>query len=247
MRFSLRSAVIVLACAASAAFAPGREGGAEPRREYFVLEERLADGTTRVVGVQSFARRAKPGSTLLESTATFARENRASGVARVLAVEELTAEHASLSWRELSAGTGRSLRAEWHAGGDGLDVTEWGNGPRWREELASDEGALLPMYLLELLRRGGLTAGSVPCFEPLSRSIERYEISTWYDEDAHGERARTVELRRTDGTLAGRYRLTGARLEGFELQDGGAVARAVDEAEYERSERALGEPVAAGN
>ncbi|MBK7878165.1 MAG: hypothetical protein IPJ77_21105 [Planctomycetes bacterium] len=238
---------LVLGLALLAGFAPGYEGAPEPRREFFVLEEPLAEGGVRVVGVQSLTRRAKPGSTLLESTATFAREDRASGVVRVFAVEELTPERASLSWRELAAGSGRSLRAEWFAGGDGLDVTEWGNGPRWREELASDEGALLPHYLIELLRRGGLTAGSVPCFEPLARGIERYEISTWYEAGPGGERPRTVELVRTDGTLAARYRFTGARLDGFQWQAGGPMARAVDEAEYEAAERELATPRPAGS
>lgn len=210
------------------------------RSEWFVLEEADAGGP-RVSGVVRLVRRARPGATQLESDTTFAREDRANGSVRVLAVEELTPDRASLSWRQIAAGSGRSLRAEWHAGGDGLDVTEWGNGPRWREELASDEGALLPHYLLELLRQGRMATGRVPCFDPLTRSIELLEVATWYEghSGATGSAVRTVELRRVDRTLFARYRFAGTRLTGFELQEGGPTARAVEEAEYEEHRRAL--------
>ncbi|MBI5362015.1 MAG: hypothetical protein HZA53_02475 [Planctomycetes bacterium] len=220
----------------------------EPRRgvrsEWFVLEEFGPEGKARTAGVARFSRTARPGSTQLETDFVFAREDRANGVVRVFAVEELTPDHAKLSWREVARGSGRSLRAEWRAGEDALDVTEWGNGPRWREALASDEGALLPHYLIELLRKGGLASGSVPCFDPLSRSIEPLSIATWYDE---GGRARTVELARTDGTLFGRYRFEGERLVGFQGQAGGAWARAVDEAEHARAERELATTAPAGS
>src|SRR5204862_117518 len=45
---------------------------------------------------------------------------------------------------------------------------------------------------------------------------------------------RTVELRRTDGTLAGRYRFEGTRLAGFQWQEGGLAARRVESEEFER-------------
>jgi hypothetical protein len=219
------------------------------RSEWFVLEEAhapsaagaveaSASGAKRVTGVVRLVRRARPGATQLESEATFARDDRANGAVRVLAVEELTRECASLSWRQIAAGSGRSLRAEWHAGDGALDVTEWGNGPRWREELPSDEGALLPHYLLELLRNGRLATGRVPCFDPLTRSIELVDVATWY-ESRPGGPLRTVELRRLDRTLFARYRFEGARLAGFELQEGGASARAIDEAEYEAQRNAI--------
>ena len=232
----LLASLLVAGLAASAVLPGDERAMRQPRTEWFVIEEVGPGGRPEAVGVARVSRRTRPGATLLERDLVLARGDRAAGLVRVFAVEELAPEHARLSWREVASGSGRTLRAEWLAGGDSLDVTEWGNGPRLREELGSDEGALLPHYLLEILRRGGMTAGSVPVFEPLSRSIERVEISTYHDPAG---RARTVELARRDGTLAGRYRFEGDRLVGFQWQEGGAFARPVDEAEHARIEREL--------
>lgn len=236
------------------AFATG--GGAPSLRvERFVVDGPFDARSTSSSGaileavpaaVVRFSARGTAGALELESDITFARESRERGSVRVMAVEELAADGAELTWREVSPGAGRSLHAQWREREDALDVVEWGNGPRLREELWSDEGALLPLYLLELLRQGRMTSGTVPCFEPLSRSIERYTITTSYAGDpgcglegALGERV--VELVRTDGSLAGRYRFRGTRLSGFQMRAGGEWARAVDEAEYDAARARLDE------
>lgn len=211
-------------------------GPRAPLTEWFVLDAEGLGGRPETVGVVRIARHARPGITYLERDFVLARGDRSMGLVRVFAVEELAPERAQASWRELTNGGGRTVRAEWLAGGEALEVIELGNGPRLREELGSDEGALLPHYLLEILRRGGMTAGSVPVFDPLARAIERLDIATWHDPDGG---TRTVELTRRDGTLAGRYRFEGERLAGFQWQEGGAWARSVTAEEHARVEREL--------
>lgn len=209
--------------------------------DWFVIEAAREGSPPATIGVARFSARTRGRARLLESELVFAREGGLGGDVRVLAVEELEPGAASVSWREIESAGGRSIHAEWGSRDDALRVTEWGNGPTLREELGSDEGALLPHYLLELLRRGRMTSGSVPCFDPLSRSIERLEVATAY-EHAPGDAstgARTVELLRVDGTLARRYRFEGTRLAGFQLQEGGPWARAVDEDEHARARAAL--------
>jgi hypothetical protein len=44
---------------------------------------------------------------------------------------------------------------------------------------------------------------------------------------------RTVELLRTDGSLAGRYRFRGGELVAFQWQEGGPWARRASATEYE--------------
>lgn len=252
MRTSAMNALLALAAFVCAS-GQSADRAAFARVEHFVIDALPPSDADVAIGLASapharaaavvrFSARGAGGHIELESDASFARENEARGAVRIMAVEELRPERAELSWREVASGAGRSLRAEWREREDALDVLEWGNGPRLRERLWSDEGALLPLYLLELLRTGRLTSGNVPCFEPLSRTIERYTIRTSYADfegpgREHGRR--TVELVRADGTIAGRYRFDGARLVGFQLRQGATWARAIDEREYERARAEL--------
>lgn len=198
--------------------------------EHFLLQ----DAAGRTLGAARYGERIRVGRRELESELTFAREGRARGLVRVFSVEELFLDRASLSWREVGDDSARTLQVEWPASADGFDVVEWGNGERQREHLTSREGALLPHYLLELLRRGRLASGRVPCFDPLARTIDTLEIRTSYLWGAEQDRrARTVELVRLDGTLAARYRFVGTRLVALQWQEGGALGRAVSEAEYQ--------------
>ncbi len=264
MRSSAMNVLPVLTALAALVCASGQSAdeAAFARVEHFVIDALPPSGgdvatgidgahRARAAAVVRLSARGAGGRIELESDASFARENEARGAVRIMAVEELRPERAELSWREVAAGAGRSLRAEWREREDALDVVEWGNGPRLRERLWSDEGALLPLYLLELLRKGRLTSGSVPCFDPLSRTIERYTIRTTYADfevppGRRGERGRrTAELVRVDGTIAGSYRFDGVRLVAFQLRQGATWARAIDESEYERARAELDPPAAA--
>jgi len=243
VNFALR-----LACAAAlCAFSSGSSSGTPlaPRFEHFVLETLDAPGAARIVGTLRLGSSEQGAKRVLESDTRFAREARDESNVRVFEVEELFAGRAALTWREVSPGSGRTLSAEWNGQSNGLEVYECGAGAPVRERQISVEGALFPLYLQELVRTGRITSGSVPCFDPLGRTIERLTIKTAYEWDTEraGERARTVAIERTDGTLWGSYSFVGTRLVALQWQVGGARARAVDEAEFTRASAAL-EPTA---
>jgi hypothetical protein len=215
-----------------------------PRFEHFVLETTDATGATRLVGTLRLGSSEQGAKRILESEARFAREARGESNVRVFEVEELLAGRAALTWREVSPGSGRTLSAEWNGQSNGLEIYECGAGSPLRERQISVEGALFPLYLQELVRTGRITSGSVPCFDPLARTIERLTIQTAYEWDAEhaGERARTVAIERTDGTSWASYRFVGTQLVALTWQAGGARARLVGEAEYERANSALEPP-----
>lgn len=164
-------------------------------------------------------------------------------VHRVLHVERLTAEGPRLVWREFGAGPGRCLLAEWAQGGAGLVTIDWSTGECVRGAIDTAEGAVFPLYLLELVRSGQAVAGPLPRFDPLSRSLEPVSVRTSYETpedaaaaglDARGGVLRSVELVRADGSLATRCRFAGTELEAFQWQEDGARARRIPPAEYER-------------
>lgn len=247
MNFALRLATAAALCAlGSGAGTNALVNGAPaaPRFEHFVLETTDAAGPARVVGTLRLGASEQGPKRILESETRFAREARGEANVRVFEVEELLGGRATLTWREVSPGSGRTLSAEWNGKSNGLEVFECGAGAPLRERQISVEGALFPLYLQELVRTGRLASGSVPCFDPLARTIERLTLETSYDwgGERADERARTVAITRTDGTLWARYRFIGTRLVAAQWQAGGACARAVDEAEYARASAALEPP-----
>jgi hypothetical protein len=201
------------------------------RSEEFVLEESdpASSAPPHAVGIVQWRRRTVDDGVALECESTFQRGLAAAGDVRVLHVERLTERAARLVWREIGSGVGRSLLVEWSEDLRALRVVEWGVDECSRTALDVEQGAVLPLYLLELARSGKATCGSYRLFDPLTRRLEAIELTTSY-----ATRIRTVELRREDGTLAGSYRFAGAELASFQWQAGGVCARRIDHEEYAR-------------
>jgi hypothetical protein len=228
--------------------------GADLRLERFVIyTKRVEAGRTPTVDVSGFVelrRRDTPSGPQLECDTRFlvgaigANERRF--VQRVVHVEGPEGSGPRCLWREIGPHSGRSVQAEWSKDGRALEITEWSSGPKRKGTLIVSGAASMPLYLEELLRNGRMTAGNVVVFDPLALTLEPLEVKTvWLDESEHiGEddpgiegaaprAVRTIELVRTDGSLAARYRFRGRDLVAFQWQEGPTYARVVDASEFE--------------
>jgi hypothetical protein len=207
--------------------APGP--GAEPRIEHFLLELPGEDGP-RAVGTLRWIGRRAGSEHELEWELDFPGE----GV-RLLAVERLGPGGARLTWRELLGSTSRSLVVEWGPAGQEMVLREWARDGTLRESRSLARGAVLPLYLLELARTGSLVQGDFLVLEPATRGIEDLSMGTSYllAGEPGLEPTREVELRRCDGSLAGRYRFQGPELVSFEWQEGGIRGRRIGPGQYQ--------------
>jgi hypothetical protein len=224
---------------------PARSTAPEVRLEHFVLEMRGSEAAgaqpaVRDVGLVCLRRRPIEGDEhgmQLECECLFRRDADEGEPEHVLAVELLSTEGPRLVWREWGPGRARALTADWTKDGKGLHIVESCRGGAPREILSAGEGAVLPLYLLELARGGGVTSGKYRRLEPLSRDLETVDLSTSYRVEA-GANLRVVELTREDGSLAGRFEFQGTELVSFQWQEGDLVARKITAQEYaERSAR----------
>lgn len=230
---SLRS----IAALALAALAPPALGGTcEVAGFALELADPEAPGAPpRTIGCASWTRREDGLGLQLEwSVRFFAGEGEPER--RVFHVERLTREGARLVWREQGDGAGRCLVAEWTDDGGGLRTIDWSGRELRRDVLDAGAGAVMPLYLIELAREGRAGTGTHLRFEPLARAVEPVSLATAFEPEigedvAHA--ARTVELVRADGTLAGRWRFRGTRLEAFAWQEQGIAGRRVEGAELE--------------
>lgn len=186
------------------------------------------------VGLVELRRHEQGGGPQLELEVSFPVED-----IRVLAVECLDPRAPRLVWREVSGGAGRTVFAEWTAESEELRVLEWGLDGRLRERRSTREGAVMPLYLLELIRSGSANLGSFEVLDPLAHDLETWSVSTTYEREGE-EYDRIVELRRTDGSLAGRYTFRGDELSSFRWHVGGLVARRIDADAYAEREAAWG-------
>lgn len=238
---------------------PAAQTGADLRVERFVLYTQRAAESGRAVGVVTIdvsgfvelRRRETANGSQLECDTRFLvgapKLDQKRNVQRVVQVECPSGRGPRCVWRELGPGTGRSVQAEWSTDGGALEITEWSPSAKRKGTLVAAAGASMPLYLLELLRKGQFAAGRVVVFDPLALTLEPLEVRTaWldssggmgarsaeFDADAEPREARTVELRRADGTLAARYRFVGLDLVAFQWQEGSMYARRTGEAEFE--------------
>jgi hypothetical protein len=125
---------------------------------------------------------------------------------------------------------------EWSREQAALDVVEWGRSQGVRTTLPAPGGAVLPLYLLELVRHGDIEEGSFPCVDPLARSIERVRLATTFGahecDDEAFDVERTVELVADDGVATGVYTFRGDELVGWRWQHGGLSARRIPASDY---------------
>ena len=205
------------------------------REEFFALE--LAETPPRVVGYAAWRRRREEQGQQVEWDLHFTADS-----TRVLHVERLDNGGGNLVWREWRPGSGRTLNVAWASDAQALECVEWGRSQALRSRLDAPQGAVMPLYLLELARRGDLDRGSFTLFDPLARALEPVRATTTY---ATRERAqpsardqaapvleRTVEFTRDDGTHAGAYTFCGDDLVRFRWQDGMLSARRIEAGEY---------------
>lgn len=199
------------------------------------------------LGLVEFHRKRVNGGWQLEQDVDFPFEH-----VRLMAVECLSPKSPRLVWRELTPQGGRTVFAEWTARNEQLKVYEWGQDGSLRETLDAREGAIMPQYLLELVRAGTVTSGRYGVFDPLVGDIVEWtlEVSNLPDPDAPtGEEQltsnsalglRQAEFRRSDGSLAGRYRFAGDDLVEFEWQEGCLRLRRITAEEYGARRQAWG-------
>jgi hypothetical protein len=236
---------LVLGLASSAAApAPAGEPGdtGDVRLEHFVLELHgaEADAPVREVGLVCMRRRKIAGredGMQLECECLFRRDAAEGDSEHVLHVERLTNGGPRLVWREWGPGRARCLTADWAADGGALHMVESCRGGMPRETLSAGEGAVMPLYLLELARNGGATAGKYRRLDPLSRALETIELRVSHRVDA-GTELRVVDWLRDDGSLAGHFEFRGNELVSFRWQEGDLVARRITAQQYaERTTR----------
>ena len=223
---------------ARAAFAALSGSPPQVQVEYFVLEQPGEPGTPldleavpalepRQAGLACWRRLAVDGGHQLEWDVVFPEQG-----TRVLHTERWTVAGSRLVWRELRAGSGRSLSAEDLEGGTGLRLREWAGRFRQALEIEAPGPYVLPLQLLELARRGALPPEGAWVFDPLARSFERVRPC----EPAPGssvDRER-IDLLREDGTSAGSWIFDEGGLQAFGWQAGGLRARRISAEEYQR-------------
>jgi hypothetical protein len=142
-------------------------------------------------------------------------------------------------WREVSPGAGRTLLAEWTEGGSQLRILEWGTDGSLRESFETARGAVMPLYLAELVRLGRVSGGRQLVVDPLARTLVPVTLHTSYRPDPDPEGGgegflRLVELRREDESLAASYTFRGEELIGFRWQAGGWSAERTTADEHAR-------------
>jgi hypothetical protein len=221
------------------------------REEFFELTLEPQGGANpapagATVGVLAWRHRSEPVEQL-EWEITLPRDE-----ARVLHVEHLAAHGPQMIWRELRPGGGRTLTIEWGSESSELKALEWGRGETVRHRIAAPDGGMLPLFVLELARRGELRDGEFCVFDPLSLSLEPLALATRYYAVESGRELPVVEaanlsfelrraftLTRQDGSLAGEYIFRGDELASFRWQAGGLSGRRITRSEYrERIDRA---------
>jgi hypothetical protein len=224
----------------SPAGAPAEASAELVREEHFLLERRAEAGARPgepppwvAVGTAVLRKRVEGQAEQGEAELRFLEED-----TRVHHVERWRADAPRLVWREWRPGAGRTLVVDSDVAASRLALVEWGRDAGLRASLDAPEGVLLPLYALELARRGELAEGSFPCFDPLARAVERRTVELEFSGAAGAETGellleRRVRLLRDDGTCAGWYLFRGGELVELAWQHGDLRARRVERAEHD--------------
>jgi len=201
------------------------------------------------LGLAEFRRRHINGGWQLEQDVAFPFE----GV-RLMAVECLSAKSPRLVWRELTPAGGRTMFAEWTADSEQLKVIQWEQDGSLRQTLDAQSGALMPQYLLELVRSENVSGGDFVVFNPLLAGFEECTLELRFTPGAEWGRGpadeelprplREATVRRADGSLLGRYRFAGTQLIELRWQTGAMRLRRISAEAYAERWQAwgLGDP-----
>jgi hypothetical protein len=203
------------------------------RRECFVLEAPEASAAHDPLGWAEFLRHESTGGMVLECEYVFVRQQHEERW-RVRHIEQLDEKGPRLVWREIGTAAGRTLTLEREREGDGWRCQAFERDETVRCAIDTSHGAVFPLYLLELARKGQIAAAELYLFDPLETALAPRQVTTVYA-PASAARTRTLELARPDGTLAGRFVFEGTELVAFQFQEGGARARRIDPQEYARA------------
>ncbi len=152
---------------------------------------------------------------------------------RVIHTEHLRPEERKLVYREVRERGGRTVLLEWSPE-DGPRSTEVVNGVARRREIGTDQGVLLPLYLVEHARAGVPIEGPFAVFSPLAGDAEVLDIEMRKGAGAASALGAHHELtlHRPGRLQAGRYVFEGERLVRFQWQEGGPVARPISVDDY---------------
>jgi hypothetical protein len=203
------------------------------RRECFVLEAPGAAEGSEPLGWAEFLRRESAGGMVLECEYVFVRVEHGQRW-RVKHLEQLDAKGPRLVWREFGTAAGRTLTLERAPGSEEWRCQAFEGAETVRCAIDTSHGAVFPLYLVELARKGQLGAAELYLFDPLETALVPRRVSTVY-EPASGRNTRSIELQRPDGTLAGRWSVEGIELVSFQWQEGGPCARRIEPEEYARA------------
>ena len=257
--FTMHGVLVTLWLIAPASLLPGVRSAEEPatledsaalpgmvvwpsapqRIEHFEFVSEEKPSSSEVLGVCEWRERAVDGGAVLERDVFFSR-----GELRMRHVERLTEETTRLVWREEAPGVGRSQIAEPVFSDEKppeLSILDWVRPEVERESIPLPEGTLFPLELLESLRDPSTTERDHLRYWPLTREVEALHVETSLVSGVAGgmRPRRIVELRREDGSLAGRFLFDGGDLEGFQWQEGGLWARRIDSPKFEDVRRVL--------
>ena len=200
------------------------------RRECFVLEAPGAAAGSAPLGWAEFLRRESAGGMVLECEYVFVRAERGERW-RVRHLEQLDEKGPRLVWREFGTAAGRTLTLERAHEGDEWRCQAFEGDETVQCAIDTSHGAVFPLYLVEMARKGQLGAAELYLFDPLETALVPRRVSTVYA-PASRTNTRSLELQRPDGTLAGRWSFEGTELVSFQWQEGGPCARRIEPAEY---------------
>ncbi len=212
---------------------PAPPAPAALRRECFVIEAPAGAAAHEPLGWAEFLRRESPGGMVLECEYVFVRQDRADRW-RVRHVEQLDSTGPRLVWREIGTAAGRTLTLERDRAGEDWRCQAFERDEAVRCAIDTSHGAVFPLYLLELARKGQFGAAELYLFDPLESALAPRHVTTVYA-PASSVHARTLEIQRQDGTLAGRYEFEGTELVSVQWQEGGPRGRRIDPEEYARA------------
>lgn len=145
---------------------------------------------------------------------------------RVLHAERVGALERRLVFRELGPRSARTFFLTARRG-EPCEATELGGAEVVRRTFA--ESSEFPLGLVESARRGLALPKDVAVLEPLGAVLESLALAT-----RGGFEERTLEARREDGSLRWSVSFRAEEPVAWSWQEGGAQARLIPQAEYER-------------